>query len=89
MISGFFSGDKDLGGVLAPDTLLPLAWSRCRRMLRLLRRSRTHVEPMKKAAPSSKRKLNAIRELSPLAFPLVGTVRPFGNASDARPYVPN
>lgn len=79
-ISGFLSGDKDRGGVLAPETLLPPTWSRCRRMLRLLRRKRAHVEPMKKAAPSSRRRLNAIGNLSRLAFFFFPSFGPFAES---------
>lgn len=62
-MAGFLSGERDLGGVLAPDTLRPPTRSRSSKMLRLLRRSTT-VEPMARAATSSKSNLRAMRQTS-------------------------
>jgi len=55
-----FSGDKDLGGVFAPDTLRPPLRSRCRMMLRLPRLISRKTELSRKAAPNSNERLVAI-----------------------------
>lgn len=53
MDAALFSGDKDLGGVFAPDTLRPPLRSRCRMMLRLPRLISRKTELSRKAAPNS------------------------------------
>jgi hypothetical protein len=57
---GVFPGDKDRGGVFAPETLRPPFRSRCMMMLRLPRCINKIAELRMKAAPSSNVKLIAM-----------------------------